>query len=74
MSKNTGKTPQSENSLTSSIVIFTVMMVLFFGSLYSLSFLTLGNPWPMAVCLVLFALAFWIPQTVLGRSDSAGES
>ena len=74
MSKNTGKTPQNENSLTSSIVIFTVMMVLFFGSLYSLSFLTLGNPWPMAVCLVLFALAFWIPQTVLGRSDSAGES
>ena len=74
MSKNTSKTPQSENSLTSSIVIFTVMMVLFFASLYSLSFLTLGNPWPMAVCLVLFALAFWIPQTVLGRSDSAGES
>ncbi len=74
MSKNNGKTPQSENSLTSSIVIFTVMMVLFFASLYSLSFLTLGNPWPMAACLVLFALAFWIPQTVLGRSDSAGES
>ncbi len=74
MSKNNGKTPQSENSLASSVVIFTVMMVLFFASLYSLSFLTLGNPWPMAVCLVLFALAFWIPQTVLGRSDSAGES
>ena len=37
------------------------------------SFLTLGNPWPMAVCLVLFALAFWIPQTITGRSDSAGE-
>ncbi len=74
MSKNNGKTPQSENSLTSSIVIFTVMMVLFFASLYSLSFLTLGNPWPMAACLILFALAFWIPQTVLGRSDSAGEN
>jgi hypothetical protein len=41
---------------------------------YSLSFLTLGNPWPMAVCLVLFAASFWIPQTILGRSDSAGES
>jgi hypothetical protein len=27
----------------------------------------------MAVCLGLFALAFWIPQTVTGRSDSAGE-
>ena len=50
------------------------MMVLFLGSVYSLSFLTLGNPWPMAVCLGLFALAFWIPQTILGRSDSAGEN
>lgn len=67
------KTPQNENSLAASIVIFVIMMALFLGSIYSLSFLTLGNPWPMAVCLALFALAFWIPQTVLGRSDSAGE-
>jgi hypothetical protein len=67
------KTPQNENPLVSSIVVFTIMMVLFLGSIYSLSFLTLGNPWPMAVCLGLFALAFWIPQTLLGRSDSAGE-
>ena len=50
------------------------MMVLFLGAIYSLTFLTLDNPWPMAVCLVLFALAFWIPQTLLGRSDSAGEN
>ncbi|BAS08033.1 hypothetical protein AHiyo4_14550 [Arthrobacter sp. Hiyo4] len=48
------------------------MMVLFLGSIYSLSFLTLGNPWPMAACLGLFFLAFWIPQTITGRSDSAG--
>ena len=73
MSSNTTKTPQNENSLVSSIVIFVVMMVLFLASVYSLNFLTLGNPWPMAVCLGLFALAFWIPQTILGRSDSAGE-
>ena len=63
----------NENSLAASIVIFVIMMALFLGSIYSLSFLTLGNPWPMAVCLALFALAFWIPQTILGRSDSAGE-
>ncbi|MDQ0077161.1 hypothetical protein [Arthrobacter oryzae] len=67
------KTPQNENNLAASIVIFVIMMALFLGSIYSLSFLTLGNPWPMAVCLGLFAAAFWIPQTVLGRSDSAGE-
>ena len=75
MSSNTttATTPQNENSLGSSIILFVLMMLLFAGSLYSLSFLTLGNPWPMAACLGLFALAFWIPQTVTGRSDSAGE-
>ena len=72
-SKTDTKTPQNENSLVTSIVLFAVMMALFLGSIYSLSFLTLENPWPMAVCLGLFALAFWIPQTILGRSDSAGE-
>jgi hypothetical protein len=69
----TATTPQNENSLASSVVLFVLMMALFFASLYSLSFLTLGNPWPMAACLGFFALAFWIPQTITGRSDSAGE-
>jgi hypothetical protein len=68
----TVQTPQNENSLVGSILLFVSMMVLFLGSLYSLSFLTLGNAWPMAVCLSLFALTFWIPQTITGRSDSAG--
>ncbi|MFC8040335.1 hypothetical protein ACFUOZ_13370 [Paenarthrobacter sp. NPDC057355] len=75
MSKNATSAPiEKENSLGTSIVLFLVMIVLFLGAIYSLSFLTLDNPWPMAVCLGLFALAFWIPQTVLGRSDSAGEN
>ena len=67
------QTPQNENKLGTSILLFVVCMALFLGAIYSLSFLTLGNPWPMAACLVLFALAYWIPQTILGRSDSAGE-
>ncbi|TLM74226.1 MULTISPECIES: hypothetical protein [unclassified Pseudarthrobacter] len=67
------QTPQNENKLGTSIVLFVVMIALFFGAIYSLSFLTLDNPWPLAVCLVLFTLAFWIPQSILGRSDSAGE-
>jgi hypothetical protein len=70
---NPVQTPENENNLVTSIALFAVMMALFLGAIYSLSFLTLGNPWPMAVCLGLFALAFWIPQTVTGRSDSAGE-
>jgi anaerobic C4-dicarboxylate transporter len=71
--QGTVRTPQNENKLSGSIVLFAIIMVLFLGAVYSLSFLTLDNPWPMAVCLGLFALAFWIPQTILGRSDSAGE-
>ena len=67
------QTPQNENSLVTSVVLFVVMMALFLGAIYSLTFLSLDNPWPMAVCLGLFALAFWIPQTITGRSDSAGE-
>lgn len=67
------QTPQNENSLATSVFLFVVMMALFLGAIYSLTFLTLDNPWPMAVCLGLFALAYWIPQTITGRSDSAGE-
>ena len=75
MSKNNVSRPvENENSLASSLAIFAIMIALFFGAIYSLSFLSLENPWPMAVCLGLFGLAFWIPQTILGRSDSAGES
>ncbi|SDK42534.1 hypothetical protein [Arthrobacter sp. ok362] len=74
MSSNNTQSRQVENSLGSSIALFVPMMILFGGALYSLSFLTLENPWPMAVCLILFAAAFWIPQTLLGRSDSAGEN
>ncbi len=67
------QTPQNENKLGTSIILFVVCMALFFGAIYSLSFLTLDNAWPMAACVVLFALAYWIPQSILGRSDSAGE-
>ena len=74
MSSNNTQTRRVENSLGSSIALFVPMMVLFLGAIYSLAFLTLENVWPMAVCLVLFAAAFWIPQTLLGRSDSAGEN
>ncbi len=71
--QDTVRTPQNENKLGTSILLFVVMMALFLGSVYSLSFLTLDNPWPMAVCIVLFGLTYFIPQSILGRSDSAGE-
>ena len=54
----------------STILAFVVMFILFAGSIYSLSFFERTNVWPFAVCLTLFFLAFWIPQTIMGRSDS----
>ena len=71
--QGTVRTPQNENKLATSVILFVVCMALFLGAIYSLSFLTLDNPWPMAVCIGLFGLTYWIPQTILGRSDSAGE-
>lgn len=49
---------------------FAVMFILFAASIYSLTFFERTNVWPFAVCLTLFFLAFWIPQTILGRSDT----
>jgi hypothetical protein len=74
MSQNVSTPIEKENPLGQSILLFLFSMVLFLGAIYSLAFLTLENTWPMAICLGLFALAFWIPQTILGRSNSAGES
>lgn len=59
-----------EGHLMTNVVAFIVMFILFALSIYSLTFFERTNVWPFAVCLTLFFLAFWIPQTILGRSDS----
>lgn len=59
-----------EGKLGASIVAFALMFILFAASIYSLTFFERTNVWPFAVCLILFFLAFWIPQTILGRSDT----
>lgn len=59
-----------EGKLPATIIAFVVMILLFAGSIYSLTFFERSNVWPFAVCLTLFFLAFWIPQTILGRSDT----
>lgn len=56
----------------SNAIAFTVMMVLFLASIYSFSFFYSG-PWSFVVGLLLFALAFFIPQAIMGRSDSHEE-
>lgn len=61
-----------EGHLVQNILAFGVMFILFAGSIYALTFFERTNVWPFAVCLTLFFLAFWIPQTILGRSDTGG--
>ncbi|WP_028281480.1 hypothetical protein [Arthrobacter sp. H5] len=65
-------THSGEGRLLENLVVFTIMMVLFLCSIGVLAFGTLTTVWPWAVCLVLFFLAYWIPQTILGRSDTGG--
>lgn len=66
--------PQRENSLTQSVILFIVFFVLFLGGFYAFSFLSLENVWPAGIGLALFFLAFWIPQTFMGRSDSGSNA
>ncbi|WP_309080382.1 hypothetical protein [Zhihengliuella sp.] len=69
-SNGKNKAYSGQGQLASNLVIFAVMLVLFFGGLYALSFWTLENAWlPGLACLTLCALAFVIPQHLLGRSD-----
>lgn len=56
----------------SNAIAFTVMMALFLSAIYAFSFFSSG-PWSFAVGLLLVALAFFIPQGIMGRSDSHEE-
>lgn len=63
-------THSGEGHGAASAIAFVVMFILFAAAIYSLTFFERTNVWPFAVCLTLFFLAFWIPQTILGRSDT----
>lgn len=68
---------RGENSLVQSIVLFAIFFVLFIGGIFALSFLSLESPAhafiPGGVSIGLVFLAFVIPLTWIGRSDSAGD-
>ncbi|WP_430296036.1 hypothetical protein [Sinomonas sp. B1-1] len=64
---------ENENNLGGSIVIFAVLMVVFLLGLYLVQFLDFTSVWPMAALILLFALAYFIPMTFLGRSDAGGD-
>ena len=68
------KAYSGQGNFVGNFVAFAVMFILFVAALYSLSFWTFENAWlPGIACLVLAALAFIIPQHILGRSDSHEE-
>ncbi|MBT1002495.1 hypothetical protein KIH31_07750 [Paenarthrobacter sp. DKR-5] len=58
-----------ENNVVVSAVLFILCFGIFAAGLYALSFMTLSNPWPMAVCLACAFVAFALPQHVLGWLD-----
>jgi hypothetical protein len=59
-----------DGRLGTNLVAYSIMLLLFLGSVYSLSFFERTNVLPFGISLVLAFLAFWIPQTILGRSDT----
>lgn len=61
---------QRENNLAQTVILFIIFLALFVGGIFAFSFLSLDNAWPAAIAIGLCFLAFWIPQTFMGRSDS----
>ncbi|GAB4099100.1 hypothetical protein [Sinomonas halotolerans] len=73
MDENSKRPLENNNSLTGSVVIFVVLMAIFLVGLYLVQFLTLDTVWPMAALIGLFALAYFVPMTITGASDSGDE-
>ncbi|WP_136610001.1 DUF2207 domain-containing protein [Sinomonas albida] len=74
MAENANNRPvENENPLVGNIVIFVVLMAIFLLGLVAVSWLDFTTVWPMAVLILCFVGAFFIPMTFLGRSDSGKE-
>lgn len=65
--RHAGEGRGAENAIT-----FIIIFAMFLTAIWVLSFADFTVIWPFAVCLGLAFLAFWIPQTILGRSDTGG--
>ena len=63
-------THSGEGHLVSNLVTFVIFLAIFLVGLYSLTWLSLDNVWPMAICLALATLAYFVPF-LMGRSDTA---
>ncbi|WP_415856955.1 hypothetical protein [Sinomonas sp. G460-2] len=64
---------ENENPLVGNIVIFVVLMAIFVLGLVAVSWLDFTTVWPMAVLILCFVGAFFIPMAIISRSDSGSE-
>lgn len=68
---------RGENSLVQSVVLFVIFFALFLGGIFAFSYWSLESFAhafvPAGVGIGLCALSFFVPMTIMGRSDSAGE-
>jgi hypothetical protein len=74
-SRPSGKQPAHAGvgHLGENILVFAIMFAMFLVGLWAISFSDGDNVWPFAVCIVLAFLAFFIPQGILGRSDTGAD-
>jgi hypothetical protein len=71
MARNTQRQHAGEGRLAGNLIAFTIVMVLFLASILSFGLEPeIGAIPAFALGLILFALAFFIPKQILGRSDS----
>ncbi|MHA7304931.1 hypothetical protein ACX80E_06765 [Arthrobacter sp. TMN-49] len=68
---------RGENNVVQSAVLFVIFFALFLGGIFAFSFWSLESFAhafvPAGVGIGLCALGIWIPLTIMGRSNSAGE-
>lgn len=68
---------RGENSLVQSIVLFVIFFALFLGGIFAFSYWSLESFAhafvPAGLGIGLCALAIFVPVTIMGRSNSAGE-
>ncbi|NKX53353.1 DUF2207 domain-containing protein [Arthrobacter mobilis] len=71
MPRTTPRTHAGEGRVAGNVIVFAIVMVLFLGSILSFGLEPqIGAIPAFALGLILFALAFFIPKQILGRSDS----
>jgi uncharacterized membrane-anchored protein len=71
MARNTQRQHAGEGRLAGNVITYIIVMAFFLGAILCFGLEPqLGAIPAFALGLILFALAFFIPKQILGRSDS----